>query len=125
MGGGNAGPDISCSDQIHVDRVAAAFPRLRIVATHGGWPFAQQIIGVAIRRPNVYVSPDMYLIDDSGCADYIAAANSHMQDQFLFATSYPFTPLKQYVDAFLTLLWRPQVLEKLLYRNAQSVLALS
>lgn len=125
MGGGNAGPDISYSDPIHLDRVAAAFPRLRIVATHGGWPFAQQIIGVAFRRPNVYVCPDMYLINNAGCTDYVAAANSHMQDQFLFATSYPFTPLKEYVDRFLSLPWRSQVLEKLLCRNAQVVLGLS
>ena len=124
MGGGNAGPDISYSDPIHVDRVAAAFPRLRIVATHGGWPFVQQIIGVAFRRPNVYVCPDMYLLDNSGCVDYVAAANSHMQDQLVFATSYPFTSLKEYVDRFMALPWRPNVLDKLLYRNARAALGL-
>lgn len=124
MGGGNAGPDIGYSDPIHLDRVAADFPGLRIVATHGGWPFVQQIVGVAFRRPNVYVCPDMYLLDSPGCQDYVAAANSYMQDQFLFATSYPFSPLAEYVEKFMRLPWRKEVLDKLLYKNAQTVLKL-
>lgn len=124
MGGGNAGPDISYSDPVHLDRLAAAFPKVKFVATHGGWPFVQQILGVAFRRPNVYVCPDMYLLNSPGCQDYVAAANNYMQDQFLFATSYPFSPLKEYLDGFLKLDFRSEVLDKLLYQNARNVLGI-
>lgn len=125
MGGGNAGPDISYSDPVHLDRLAAKFPKVNFVATHGGWPFVQQMVGVAFRRPNVFVCPDMYLLNSPGCQDYVAAANEYMQDQFLFATSYPFSPLKEYLDGFLALPWKPQVVDKLLYKNAQRVLGLA
>jgi len=124
MGGGNAGPDISYSDPLHLDQVAAKFPSLNIVATHGGWPFVQQIVGVAFRRPNVFVSPDMYLLNSPGMHDYVFAANGYMQDQFLFATSYPFTPLKDYLDSFLALPWKSTVLDKLLFKNAKRVLGI-
>ena len=61
MAGGNGGPDLSYSDPVHVDRVAADFPALPIVVSHGGWPWVHQILHVAYRRQNVHVSPDMYL----------------------------------------------------------------
>src|SRR5690606_29425019 len=66
MAGGNGGPDLSYSDPVHVDRVAADFPQLPIVVSHGGWPWVHQILHVAYRRQNVHVSPDMYLSNMPG-----------------------------------------------------------
>lgn len=122
MTGGNAGPDVSYTNPVAVDQVAADFPKLKIVISHGGWPYVQEILHVAFRRPNIYISPDMYLFNMPGLQDYVQAANFYLQDRFLFATSYPFIPLEEGVEYFKKLPFKPEVLPKLLYENAANLL---
>lgn len=117
MAGGNAGPDVTYSHPVQIDRIAARHPDLQIVAAHGSYPWVQIILGVAYRRRNVWVSPDMYLFMP-GWRDYVDAANGYLQDRFLFATAYPALPFEETVDRFLTLPFRDDVRDKLLYANA-------
>jgi len=124
MAGGNVGPDISYSMPVAIDQVAADFPKLTLIISHGGWPWVTQILHVAYRRPNVYISPDQYLVNLPGVNDYVLAANYYLQDRFLFATSYPFLAFKQAVDYFKGLPFKPEVIDKLLYKNAAGLLGL-
>lgn len=124
MSGGAAGPDISYTSPEHIDRVLADFPNLKVVSSHGNWPWVQEIIHVAFRRPNLFLSPDMYLPNLSGMDDYIRAANGFLQDQFLFATAYPFCGHKQYLDWFKGLPLSEEVFEKVLWKNAVQLLGL-
>jgi uncharacterized protein len=124
MSGGAAGPDISYTSPDHIDRVLGDFPHLPIVSSHGNWPWVQEIIHVAFRRSNLFLSPDMYLPNLPGMDDYVRAANGFMQDQLLFGTAYPFCPLKPYADWFLSLSWKPDVLDKVLHGNAEKLLGL-
>lgn len=122
MAGGNGGPDLSYSNPVHVDRVAADFPGLKIAVSHGGWPWVHQILHVAYRRPNVYVSPDMYLANMAGMNDYIDAANGFLQDRVLYASSYPLCPIAEYAQWFKGLPIDAAVMPKLLQQNALSFL---
>lgn len=124
MTGGNPGPDLGYTDPIAVDRVAADFPQLPIVLSHGNWPWVHQILHVAFRRPNVHVSPDMYLFDLPGSDDYVKAADTYLQDQFVYASAYPFTPLKDYAARFRTLPIRASSMQKVLHDNAKRLLKL-
>jgi|SRR6185369_14493253 len=124
MAGGSAGPDLSYTDPAHLDRVAADFPNLKIVVSHGGWPWVHQILHIAFRRPNIYVSPDQYLANMPGMDDYVRAADGFLADRFLYASSYPFTPANDYAAWFKTLPIRPESMEKVLYRNAAALLRL-
>lgn len=124
MVGGNAGPDVSYSMPGAVDHVATDFPNLPIIVSHGGWPWVTQMLHVAFRRPNIYISPDMYMVNLPGVQDYVTAANFSLQDKILFATSYPFVPLKEGVKYFCSLPFKPEVLPKLLSQNAAKVLGL-
>jgi uncharacterized protein len=125
MTGGNAGPDLSYSNPIQLDRVAADFPSLRIVVSHGNWPWVSEIIHVAFRRANVYVSPDMYLYNMPGMDDYLKAANGFLADRFIFATAYPLVPLQDYAEWFLKLPLKPENMEKCVYRNAAGLLGIA
>lgn len=118
MAGGNAGPDVTYSHPVQIDRIAARHPNLQIVAAHGSWPWVQVILGIAYRRRNVWVSPDMYLFLP-GWRDYVDAANGYLQDRFLFGTAYPALPFKETVERFLELPFREDVKMKLLFDNAQ------
>jgi hypothetical protein len=39
----------------NIDALASAFPDLRIVALHAGWPWVSDMVMVAWRHPNVYL----------------------------------------------------------------------
>ena len=123
MTGPFAGPDIGHTDPRHIDAVAAQFPDLPIVAGHGCWPYVNEIIAVAFKHPNVYVSPDIYHFVPGAMA-YVEAANGFMSDQLLFGTAYPIRPLQQTVEDFKQLPFRDDALEKALGRNAKSLLRL-
>ena len=122
MTGGSAGPDLSYTMPVHFDRVAADFPQLKLVVSHGGWPWVHEMIHIAFRRPNVYLSPDQYLAQLPGSDDYVRAADGFLADRFLYGSSYPFTPVKGYADWFRKLPIRPESMEKVLYRNAAKLL---
>jgi predicted TIM-barrel fold metal-dependent hydrolase len=121
---GNVGPTIEYSHPIHLDRVARDFPRLSLIAGHGAWPWVQEILGVAYRRQNVYVLPDLYLINFPGSQDYIRAANYWMQDQFLFGSSYPFASHHDAIENLFRLGLSDRSAEKTVWHNAARLLRL-
>jgi len=125
MAGGSAGPDLSYTFPVHIDRVAGDFPGLRIALSHGAWPWVQQILHVAYRRPNVYVSPDQYLCNMPGMNDYLLAANGFLAERFLYASSYPFIGVKDYADWFRRLPLKPELMDQLMYRNAARFLGIA
>jgi len=125
MAGGNAGPDCTYSAAEHIDRVARDFPDLSLISGHGNWPWAAQILHVCYRRPNIYLSPDMYIHRGMpGAQDYVNAANGFMADRFLFASAYPVMPLAESIDRFLALGIHESVADRVLYRNAATLLGL-
>lgn len=124
MAGGGAGPDISYTSPICLDRMLADFPALTVVCSHGGWPWVQEMVSIAFRRPNLFLCPDMYLIGLPGMDDYLRAANSFLADQILFGTAYPFCPLVPYVERFMRLDIKPEAREGILWRNADRLLKL-
>jgi hypothetical protein len=122
MGGGNAGPDITFTAPERLDRVLGDFPKLRIVSAHGSWPWVHQILHVAFRRSNLYLSPDYLMANMPGMDDYIRAADTYLSEQFLYASAFPFAPVKAYADWFRSLPIRPENLERVMYRNAKKLL---
>jgi len=125
MGGGNAGPDCTYTAAEHIERVARDFPDLILISGHGNWPWTAQILHVCYRRPNIYLSPDMYLYNGMpGSQEYIAAANGFLSDRFLYASAYPLMPLEQTIETFLKFDLKPSVIDRLMYQNAADVLGL-
>lgn len=125
MTGGNAGPDIGYTAPVALDRVLSDFPDLKVVSAHGNWPWVHQILHIAYRRPNLYLSPDMYLVDMPGMADYVKAANGFLSERFIYASSYPLCPVAGYREWFAKLAIREEVRERLLFRNALDFLGLA
>lgn len=122
INGANAGPDISYSSPLSVDHVAAAFPNLKLIVAHGGWPWVTEMLHVAWRRPNVYVSPDMYMVNFPGWQDYVTAANYTLRDRFLFGTAYPFVPFRFGLEYFTKSGILEDRLDDLVYYNAARLL---
>ncbi|KCV39395.1 amidohydrolase family protein [Bordetella bronchiseptica E014] len=102
MSGPYAGADIGVSDPLYVDRLCTRYPELKIILGHGGYPYVQQILGVAFKHTNLFVSPDMYVFAPGGQA-YIDAANGALRDQMVYGSAYPLRPVTQTVSDTLGL----------------------
>lgn len=122
--GPTVGADISHASAVPVDRLAAKYPDLKVVVSHGCWPYAQELAGVCARRPNVYMMPDMYYLGLPGEDAYTKSITSFGADRFLFATAYPSRPIGMTVEGFLDLPLTQEQLQKVMWDNAARLLRL-
>jgi len=105
----------------HIDDLAADFPDLTIIMIHPAWPWEQEQIAILIHKGNVFA-------DLSGWAPkYFPEAikrevNGRLQDKFMFGSDYPEIPLKRWLDEFEAGGYKPEVIEKVFYKNAQRIL---
>lgn len=118
-------PDLAYNDPSAVGRVARRYPDLPLVISHGLWPCVDEAIGVAFRYGNVYLAPDMYAFTPGG-ERYLQALDGFLGEQFLFGTSFPFRPMKQTVEDFLSATRHlpERVRSAVLYDNAARLLGL-
>jgi len=117
---GQVGPRIDCASPLPVQPIARKHPNLRIVISHGGWPYVLETLALAFICPNVWVSPDQYLNVPNmpGATEYMKAANYFLGDRLLFGSSYPSKPLRYSVDGFRAIGWPMDLEGKILYENA-------
>jgi len=103
--------------------LANTFPRLKIICAHPGWPWHEDLLALAMHKSNIY-------IDLSGWspkyipANVIRHAKSLLQDKCLFGTDYPVISPKSWIDNFIALDVKEDVLDKILYRNAAGLLSI-
>jgi hypothetical protein len=110
---------------LYLDEVAMEFPEMRIVAGLGGWPWVPEMVGVARRHQNVYIStaahrPKYFATPGSGWEMLMQFGNTLLQDKIVFASSW-WTyglPIKEVVQEMRELPLKDEVKEKWLYRNA-------
>ncbi len=108
----------------YIDFVARDFPELRIVISHGGYPWVNEAIFVAQRNANVYLDLSEYELFPQAEA-YVQAMNSVIQDKVLFASAHPFVELKTALEVYASLPLSPETRRKVMYENAKRVLGLN
>jgi len=116
------GEDISYCNPDACDKVAGDFPRLPMVISHAFWPWVEESCGVAFRRPNIHLLPDLYGWSSAGYTKWIEAANTYLADRTIFGSAYPLMGTQDIVEAYRRLPYREGVLEKVLYTNAARLL---
>lgn len=121
--GGFIPPALGYNNPLEIEEIAIAFPALKLIVCHAGWPFVQEMVHVAYYRKNVYLVPDMYMVNCAGAQDYIAAANYMLQDKIMLGSAYPILSMKENV-VYVKSKVRPEVWEKIAYQNAAEVLGL-
>jgi uncharacterized protein len=104
--------------------VARRFPDLTIVVAHGAWPAVPDMLGIAFAMPNVWVSPDLYMVgtDMPFAAEFVRAANLYLADRTLFGTGYPSRGHVESVRAFDEWTFAPGVKAKVMRDNARRLL---
>jgi predicted TIM-barrel fold metal-dependent hydrolase len=107
----------------YIDEIALAFPELTIVGGHIGYPWTDEMIGLAAKYPNVYIDTSAHL-PKYYPPELIRFMNTRGQDKVLFATNYPmlfFTPCMSQIEG---LGLKPEAQEKFLRLNAIRVFGL-
>lgn len=118
-----SGVKISYGSPLTIDDVAVDFPDLKILCSHGGWPFSREMVAVAWRNDNVYFETSVYHFLP-GAEFVVDAANSIIGDKLVFASAHPFAPFKESLERFASLPFKPEVLSKVLYSNAARLLGI-
>ena len=107
----------------YIDAVARDFPKLKIVVSHGCYPWVNEIIMVVQRNRNVYLELTGY-VKSPFSEDYIQAANTMIGDKVIFASAHPFLDFKGQIALYRKLPFSPQALENIFYNNAAKLLGL-
>lgn len=108
---------------IYLDDVMMHFPELRVCASPPGWPWVQELIGVAWRHPNVSIGlaavrPKYLAVANSGYESLLQYGNSILQDRIIFASAYPMMPIERSLAELDALPLKDAVREKWRYGNA-------
>ncbi|WP_407308198.1 amidohydrolase family protein [Desulfosporosinus sp. SB140] len=107
----------------YIDFVARDFPELKIIISHGGYPWVNEMIMIVQRNANVYLELSEYEFFPQSEA-YIQAANTIISDKVLYASAHPFVDFKEALKNYEKLPFKPNVLEKVMCKNAAKVLNL-
>jgi hypothetical protein len=105
----------------HIDDVAADFPDLTIICSHPSWPWQEEMIAVLVHKGNVYNelsgwSPKYFT------PELKREVNGRLQDKFMYGSDYPTLSHERLLRDWETEGYRPEVMEKVFYKNAQRVL---
>lgn len=106
-----------------IDIVAKDFPDLKIIISHGAWPFVDEMIGVTFRNRNVYLEISEYE-EYPGSSDFLDAAKTILKDQMMFASACPFVPYLEAAEKYATYGFDEETYEKIMWKNAAKVLGL-
>ena len=121
---GGQGIRLDYARPILLDAAAAAFPDLKILAAHFGYPWHLELLAMALHKTNVY-------IDISGWApryiptEVIRDMKGRLQDQFVFGSDYPFLQPQRCLEELASLDIEPPVLDKLLLGNGKRLLGIA
>lgn len=108
----------------YIDFVARDFPELKMIISHGGYPWVNEAIIVAERNANVYIDLSEYEFSPMAEA-YVQAANTMIADKILYASAHPFIPFQQALKTYQELPFKPEVRSKIMYENAAKLLGLN
>jgi predicted TIM-barrel fold metal-dependent hydrolase len=102
---------------ITLDAVACDFPELKLIGIHIGIPWADEMIFVAYKHPNVHIGTDAHA-PKYWPPSFVNFINTYGQDKVIYGTDYPalsFERTRREIDA---LGLRPEPYRKLMRDNA-------
>ena len=102
---------------IYLDEVALYFPELKILGSHIGYPWTDEMITMAWKHENVYIDvgthyPKYYE------RQFLNYLNTYGQDKVLYASCFPLTDYDRQMKELKEIRLRPQPRRKFLRDNA-------
>lgn len=107
----------------YLDEVALIFPELKIVGGHIGFPWTDEMIGVAWKHENVFIDTSAYL-PRYYPPQLIHYMKTYGQDKVLFGTNFPQLSLEKCVEQVYEIGLPAEIEAKFLGKNARKVFKL-
>jgi uncharacterized protein len=101
----------------YLDEVALAFPQLKIVAGHIGYPWTDEMIALAWKYDNVYIDTSAYL-PRYYPPQLLNFINSYGENKVLFGTNFPMLSFQECVEQATALKIADKAKAKFLSGNA-------
>ena len=108
---------IEHTDPRYADRVARDFPELRMLISHGGYPWVNETVGICMRHKHVYMdfsSGENKLLGEY----YIKAANEYISDRIVFSSTSPLIDIRNAISHYSNLPLSKEARLKMFYTNA-------
>ena len=103
----------------HIDRVAARFPQLRILAARPAYPWQDDMIAVLVHKANV-----SYELHGWSARRFDATLkkeiSGRMQDRIMVGCDFPVLQYEKVVSSWISEGYSEEVLQKVFYRNAEA-----
>jgi predicted TIM-barrel fold metal-dependent hydrolase len=116
---------------MHFETVACDFPELKLILSHGGYPWVLEAVLLAWKHPNVYLElaahrPRYLAQAGTGWEPLLRFGGSVIQDKVLFGTGSFLLGRSpgELVEEFRALPLKPEVLDRWLTHNARRLLGL-
>jgi uncharacterized protein len=111
------------SRPIYLDDVALYFPELRIVASHTGWPWVQELIALAWKHPNLYIGGGAHAPKywDPSLVQFL---NSRGQGKVLWGSDFPVVTHKDSLEQVAAMPLKDSARAKLMRGAAAAVFRL-
>jgi predicted TIM-barrel fold metal-dependent hydrolase len=113
----------------HIEPVARDFPELTIIMSHGGYPWVLEAVLLAWKYPRVYLElaahrPRYFVVPGTGWEPLLRFGQNTVADKVLYGSGWFLlgSPPADLVREFRALPVSPPVMERWLYRNAETIL---
>lgn len=115
------------SDPCTVQHVANDFPNLQIVVAHGCYPWIPMIFQVAITNKNVWLLPDIYMLNPTAPGNQMFGEAMQWLDgeRILYGSAWPCYNLKQAIHDIERFHFSQEHKKKFFYKNAEKLLNIS
>ena len=107
----------------YIDQIAIDFPELRIVCGHIGFPWTQEMIGVAWKHKNVFIDSSSHY-PKYYPKEFVHFANTYGAEKCLFGTNFPDLTWERCASQVRQLDMKPESMEKFMWKNANKVFKL-
>lgn len=116
-------PCRSVGRPICLDDVACDFPELKLIGTHVGIPWTDEMIAMAWKHENVYICTDAHS-PKYWPESLVKFINSYGQNKVIFGSDFPVLRFKRTIDEIDALGLKPEVREKFLRNNVKRIYSL-
>ena len=105
---------------IYLDDVACDLPELKLIGTHVGIPWQDEMIAMSWKHENVYIATDAHSPKywPASVKQYI---NSYGQDKVLFGTDFPVLRFERTVSEIDDMELKPEARQKFMRDNARQL----
>ncbi|WP_342723798.1 amidohydrolase family protein [Bradyrhizobium sp. B097] len=112
-----------------LDEVLMHFPDLRVCAAPPGWPWVEELLGVAWKHPTLFiglvmVKPKLLAVANSGYESLLQYGRTVLKDRIIFGSGFPRLSPGQAVREVDELSMPDEIKDLWLYQNAKRFLRL-